>query len=113
MQQIREFRSNFENISRHCRATFVRVSHDFPRNVAYFHFHSYVSRATLVRVSLSFIFSPDSLEVFPCFLKTVARPSYDIQISHCKFVKISRRQVRDTRETVLQNILAKKFAQNF
>ena len=51
MRQIREFRSNFENISRDCRATFVRVHHDFLANVAYFHFNSYDSRATFVRVS--------------------------------------------------------------
>ena len=62
MRQIREFRSNFENISHDCRAivarlshdsraTFVRVSHDFPANLSYFHFNSYDSRATFVRVS--------------------------------------------------------------
>ena len=49
MRQIREFRSNFENIPRDCRATVVRVSHDFLANVAYFHFHSYHSRATVLR----------------------------------------------------------------
>ena len=60
MGQIREFRSNFENVSHDCHtivarcdshATFVRVSHDFPANVSYFHFNSYDSRATFVRVS--------------------------------------------------------------
>ena len=51
MRQNREFRSSFENISRDCRATFVRVSHDFPTNVALFYYHSYDSRATFVRVS--------------------------------------------------------------
>ena len=107
MRQIREVKSNFENISRDCRAiasardccqsrdvTFVRVSHDVPTNVAYF--HSYDSRETFVRVSheirtnvaFSFIVSPDSREVFACFLKTVARLSYNIRtsvakISHC------------------------------
>ena len=40
MRQIRDFRSNFEN-----------MSHDFPTNIAYFDFHSYDSRATFVRVS--------------------------------------------------------------
>ena len=127
MRQIREFRSNFENLSHDCRAivarlshdsrtTFVRVSHDFPANVSYFHFNSYDSRATFVRVShdirtneLSFIFSPDSREFFACCLKTVARPSCDTRttfvtsvakISHCKSAKISRRQVRDIRTTV-------------
>ena len=62
MRQICEFRSDFENISRDCRAivaplshdsraTFVRVSNDFPANVTYFHLNSYDSRATFVRVS--------------------------------------------------------------
>ena len=62
MRQMCEFQSNFENISRDCRTivgrlshdsreTFVRVSHDFPMNVAYIHFHSYDSHATFVRVS--------------------------------------------------------------
>ena len=50
MRQIREFRSNFENIPRDCRATFVRVTHDFPTNVDYFHF----IRTTFVRVSRKF-----------------------------------------------------------
>ena len=40
----------FANFSLH-RATFVRVSHDFPANVTYFHLNSYDSRATFVRVS--------------------------------------------------------------
>ena len=94
MRQIREFRSNFEDISRDYRETFVRVSHDFPTNVAYFHFHSYDSRATFVRVShdirtnVAFIFSPDSREVFACFLKTVARPSYDTRTT---FVRVSQK----------------------
>ena len=51
MRQTREFQSNFENISRDSRETLVRVSHDFPTNVAYFHFHWYDSRATFARVS--------------------------------------------------------------
>ena len=59
-----------------------------------------VSYDIRIRMSLSFVFSPDSREVFACFLKTVARLSYDIRTSvatflHCKFVKSSRRQVRD------------------
>ena len=87
---------------------------------------------TIVRMSLSFIFSPDSREVFACFLKTVerlscrttfVRHSYECSeiISHCKFAESSRRQVRDTRAndvrlshdsraTVLRHVLAKKFA---
>ena len=56
MGQICEFRSNFENISRDCRAivcraTFVKVSHEFPANVAYFPFHSYNSRETFISVA--------------------------------------------------------------
>ena len=61
MLLIREFRSYFENISRDCcatvarlshdnRATFVRASHNFPKNVAYFDFNSQDSRATFLRV---------------------------------------------------------------
>ena len=106
MRQIREFRPNFENISHDCRAivarlshdsrvTFVRVSHDFPANVSYFHFNSYDSRATLcecrttfVRMTLSFIFSPDSREFFACCLKTVARPSCDTRTT---FLRVSRK----------------------
>ena len=53
-------------------------------------------------MSLSSIFSPDSREVFVCFLKTVVRYSYDnhtsvAKFSHRKFAKISRRTVRDSR----------------
>ena len=75
-----------------------------------------------IRMSLSFIISPDSLEMFACFRKTVARLSYDIRrsfakILHCKFAKVSRHEVRntrmkvvrlshDSRVTVLRNILA-------
>ena len=52
-------------------------------------------------MSLCFIFSPDSREVFTCLLKTVVGQSHNIRmsvtkISHCKFAKISRRQVCDT-----------------
>ena len=54
MRQIHEFRSNCENISCDSRATFVRVSHDFPVNVTYFHLNSYNTRATFVRVSRKF-----------------------------------------------------------
>ena len=142
MRQIHEFRSNFENISRDCRAivtrlshdsraTFVRVSHNFPANVSYFHFNSYDSRArtTFVRMSLCFIFSPDSREFFACCLKTVARPSCDTRTT---FVRMSRkfrivnspkfrgdrfanvaRPSHDSHATVLRNILGKKFASNF
>ena len=59
MRQIHEFRSNFDNIYHdniyiyiyiYICAIVVRVSHDFPANLAYFHFNSYDSRATFVRV---------------------------------------------------------------
>ena len=106
MRHIREFRSNFENISRDyraivarlshdSRATFVRVSHDIPANVSYFSFNSYDSRATFVRVShdirtnvAKFYFSPDSREFFACCLKTVAQPSCDTRTT---FVRGSRK----------------------
>ena len=62
MRQIRDKFANFglilkiylttvARLSHDSRATFVRVSHDFPANVSYFHFNSYDSRATFVRVS--------------------------------------------------------------
>ena len=62
-------------------------------------------------MSLSFIFSPDSHEVFAYFLKTVAQVSYDIRtsvakFSHCKFAKISRRHSYDRRSSVARHILA-------
>ena len=63
MRQIREFRSNF------------------PANVTYFNLNSYDSRATFVRMSLGFIFSPDSREVFARLSRyrraTLARHSYE------------------------------------
>ena len=110
MRQIREFRSNFKNISRDCRAivarlshgsraTFYRVSHDFPANVSYFHLirttvtrYSCECRTTFVRMSLrmslSFVFSPDSREVFACCLRTVARPSCDTRTT---FIRVSQK----------------------
>ena len=72
--------------------TFVRVSHDFPANVTYFHLNLYDSPATfmrvsrdictnVVRMSLSFIFSPDSREVFARLSRdrraTLARHLYE------------------------------------
>ena len=47
---------------------------------------------SLARMSLSFIFSPDSRELFECFLKNVARQSYNIRtsvakLSDCKLAK--------------------------
>ena len=61
--QIREFRSNSENTSRDFRVivlglshdsreTFIRVSHDIPTNVAYFHLDSYDSHDRDIRESV-------------------------------------------------------------
>ena len=74
-------------------------------------------------MSLSFIFSPDSREVFACFLKTVARPLCDTRTT---FVRMSQkfhivnwpkfrsdrfptlaRMSCDSHATVLRNFLAK------
>ena len=79
MRQIRDLGSNFENISRYCCAivarlsydsgkTFVRVSHDVLTNVVLVSFSFVRQSRDILRVSLSFIFSPDSCEVFACFL---------------------------------------------
>ena len=143
MRQIREFQSHFENISRDCR-TLVRVSHDFSANVTYFHLNSHDSHATFVRVShnihtcecrttfirmsLSFIFSPDSCEVFArlshhCRAK-LALPSCDTRTTLVRVLRkfrivnspkfrgnkfaILARTSHDSRTTVLRNILAKK-----
>ena len=58
-------------------------------------------------MSPSFIASPDSLEVFACFLKTIVRHLYVIYTSvakfwHSKFAKISGQQVRDIRMNILR-----------
>ena len=91
----------------------MRVSHDFPANVTYFHLNSYDSRATFVRVSRDIrtnvrlgLFSRQIVARFSQDCRaTVVRHSRDIRtsvakISHCKFAKLSRRQVRDTRTDV-------------
>ena len=73
MRQIREFRSNFENISRDCRkclTTFPRIQLIFILIRTTVARHSCECRTTFVRMSLSFIFSPGNREVFACFLKT-------------------------------------------
>ena len=111
---------NFENISRDClsrdclsrdcRTTFVRVSHDFPANVNYFHLNSFECRLVLFSRQIVARFSQDCRA-------TVVRHSRVIRtsvakISHCKFAKISRRQVRDTRANVARlsrDSLAKYF----
>ena len=123
MRQIRDFRSNFENISRACRAivarlsydsceTFVRLSHDVPTNVALVSF-SFVRQSRDIRESVSrhsyecrlVLFSPQIVA------RTVARLSYGIRTTIVResrnfcivnFAKISRRHVRDTRMNVVQ-----------
>ena len=141
MRQIREFRSNFENISRDCRATVARQSRDIREcvsrlssecNLFSFKFvrQSRVIRASVARHSYECRLVLFSRQIVARFSQdcraTVVRHSRDIctsvaKISHCKFAKISRRQVRDTRTnvtrplhdsraTVLRNILEKKFA---
>ena len=90
----------------------MRVSHDVSTNVALFSF-------SFLRMSVSFIFSPDSHQVFACFLKTVTQLSYFIRtsvtkISYCKFAKILWQQVRDTCTNVVRrshNSLAKYFGE--
>ena len=106
-------------LSRDCNLfslKFVRQSRDIRASVAR---HSYECRLVLFSRQIVARFSQDCRA-------TVVRHPRDIRtsvakISHCKFAKISRRQVRDTRTnvarpshdsraTVLRNILEKKFA---
>ena len=127
MRQIREFRSNFENISRDIRESvsrlsrecnlfsfkFVRQSRDIRASVAR---HSYECRLVLFSRQIVARFSQDCRA-------TVMRHSRDIRAtfvrvsrknSHCKFAKISRRQVRDTRTNVARqsrDSLAKYFGE--
>ena len=126
MRQIREFRSNFENISRDCRAifarmshdsraTFVRVSHDFIANVTYFHLNSCDIRASVARHSYKCRFVLFSRQISARFSQdcreTVVRHSRNIRRS---VAKISRRQVRDTRTNVARpshDSLAKYFGE--
>ena len=120
MQQICEFRSNFENISRDrrtvverlsydSRKTFLRVSHNVPTNVNLVSFsfvrqsldicesvaqHSYECHLVLL-----------SRQIVASCLHVFSRLSHNchttfVQVSqkflHCKFAKISQRQVCDT-----------------
>ena len=69
---------------------------------------------TFIRMSLSFIFSPDSREVFACFLKTVVQPSYDTRTTFVRVLQkigiVNSPKFRgDTRTTVLRDSLAKYF----
>ena len=92
------------------------MSHNFPANVTYFHLNSYDSRTTFMRVSRLF-----SRQIVARFSQdccaTVVQHTRDIRtsvakISHCKFAKISRRQVRDTRTNIARpshDSLAKYF----
>ena len=123
MPQIREFRSNFENISRDCHASVSRLSREC--NLFSFKFvrqscnicasvarHSYECRLVLFSRQIVARFSQDCCT-------TVVRHSRDIRTSvakiwHCKFAKISRRQVRDTRTNVTRpshDSLAKYFGE--
>ena len=98
MRQIPEFQSNFENIS----ATVARQSRDIRESVSRLSRkciifilirttiarHSCECRTTFLRMSLSFIFSPDSREFFACCLKTIAGPLCDTRTT---FVRVSRK----------------------
>ena len=91
MRQIRDFRFNFENISRDCRAivarlsydsreTFVRLSHDVPMNVALVSF-SFVRQSRDIRESVSRHSYECRLVLFSrqIVARTVARLSYGIR----------------------------------
>ena len=59
---------------------------------------------------LSFIFSPDGSDLFACFLKTVTQLLLNsdesiANLSHCKFPKISWRQICDNLSTLTGQIL--------
>ena len=135
MRQIRsEFRSNFENISRDSLASVARRLRDIRESVSrlsrecnLFSFkfvrQSYECRATFVRMSLSFIFSPDSREVFARLsrdrLATLARHSYECRENFAleirqNFAATSSRHSHDRRATVARqsrNSLAKYFGE--
>ena len=120
MRQIREFRSNIENISRDSCATVARQSRDIRESVSrlsrecnLFSFkfvrqsrdirasvarHSYECRLVLLSRQIVGRFSQDCRA-------TVVQHSRDIRtsvakISHCRFAKISWRQFGDTRTNV-------------
>ena len=109
MRQIREFRSNFENISRDCRAivarlsydsreTFVRLSHDVATHVALVSF-SFVRQLRDIRESVSrhsyecrlVLFSRQIVARTVTRL-TVERYSYDNRTSVAKFSHCKVRQ---------------------
>ena len=142
MRQIREFPSNFENISRDCRATVAQKSRDIRESVSRLSRECNLFSFTFVQQSCDIRATSVARHSYKCHLvlfsrqivarfsqdcrATVVRHLRDIRtnvakISHCKFAKISRRQVRDTRTnvarpsqgsraTLLRNILEKKFA---
>ena len=116
------------SLNRHFCETFanfgliLKIYRATAANVTYFHLNSYDSRATFIRLVL---FSRQIVARFSQDCRaTVVRLSRDIRTSvanilHCKFAKISRRQVHvtrtnverpshDCRATVLRNILEKK-----
>ena len=101
----------------------MRVSRDFPANVTYIHLNSYDIRASVARHSYECRLVLFSRQIVARFSQdcraTVVRHSRNIRtsvakISHCKFAKISRRQVRDTSTNVARpshDSLAKYFGE--
>ena len=136
MRQIREFRSNFENISRYFRAivaqlsfdsreTFVRLSHDVSTNVALVSF-SFVRQSRNIRKSVSRHSYECRLILFSrqIVARTVARLSYGIPMTIVRvsqnfrivnspkfrgdmFVTLARTSY-NCRTTVLRHVLPKK-----
>ena len=96
MRQFRAIRPYFANMSNECRATLGRQFRDICEYLT-----------TFARISLS----------FACFVRTVMRLSNDIRatvvnLSHCRFATISRRNVRDSRTNVIR-LLSKKLVANW
>ena len=98
MLQVRKFRSNFENVSCDIRESVSRLFRKC--NLFSFKFVRHLYKCRLVLFSRQIVarFSQDCRA-------TVVGHSRDIhtsvaKISHCKFAKISHRQVRDTRTNV-------------
>ena len=119
VRQSCDIRESVSRLSWECNLLsfkFLRQSRDIRASVAR---HSYECRLVLFSRQIVARFSQDCRA-------TVVRHSRDIRtsvakISHCKFAKISRRQVHDTgtnvarpahdsRATVLRNIFEKKFS---
>ena len=114
MQQIREFRSNFEEISHDCPATVPRLSCDIRESVSrlthecgLFSF-SFVRQSTDIRESVArhsyecrlVLFSR---QIVVRYSHVFSRQSHDRPTTlaqYCKFSKISRRHVLNTRTNV-------------